>query len=324
MRVVPRGLARPFRELSLFLIFLLTTRRGGLTLSRIGFLGPSGSFSEEALQLFITQQEEWKDNRPEPIPFSTIPKLLSACDRHEIEYGFVPLENSTEGQVGVTMDSLGQTENIFIVKEYIHPIEQCLLTPQPIELCLIERVYSHEQALGQCRDFLETHLPQAEQIICLSTAQAAQQVSVNQEKWAAIGTRRAAELYSLHCQEERIQDAALNATRFILVTDSIAEMSSEASAEDKTALLIVAPNIPGSLSLILQEFAIRNINMSRIESRPSKKKLGEYVFYIDIDGYVFSPVIQDALWALHEKNISTKLLGSFPKAAIPISPSCES
>lgn len=286
-------------------------------MSRIGFLGPYGSFSEEALQLFITQQKEWTDNRPEAIPFITIPKLLSACDRHEIEYGFVPLENSTEGQVGATMDSLGQTENIFIVKEFIHPIEQCLLTPQPMELSQIERVYSHEQALGQCRDFLETHLPQAEQIICLSTAQAAQKVSANQEKWAAIGTHRAAELYSLHCQEERIQDTMLNATRFILVTDSLAEMSPEASAEDKTALLIIAPNVPGSLSLILKEFAIRNINMSRIESRPSKKILGEYIFFIDIDGYVFSPVIQDALWALHEKNISTKLLGSFPKAAVP-------
>lgn len=285
----------------------------------IGFLGPKGSFSEEALQLFILQQKEWKANPPDLIPFNTIPKLLSACDRHEIEYGFVPLENSTEGQVGVTMDTLGQTENIYIVKEFIHPIEQCLLTPKPLELSHIERVYSHQQALGQCRDFLETHLPQAEQIVCLSTAQAAQEVSSSQAKWAAIGTRRAAELYSLHCQEERIQDATLNATRFILVTDSLAEMSPEASAEDKTSLLIVAPNVPGSLSRILQEFALRNINMSRIESRPSKKKLGEYVFFIDIDGYVFSPIIQDALWALHEKNISTKLLGSYPKAAAPIS-----
>jgi prephenate dehydratase len=217
------------------------------------------------------------------------------------------------------MDTLGQTENIYIVTEFIHPIEQCLLTPKPLELSHIERVYSHQQDLGQCRDFLETHLPQAEQNVCLSTTQAAQEVSSSQAKWAAIGTRRAAELYSLHCQEERIQDATLNATRFILVTDSLAEMSPEARAEDKTSLLIVAPNVPGSLSRILQEFALRNIIMSRIESRPSKKKLGEYVFFIDIDGYVFSPIIQDALWALHEKNISTKLLGSYPKAVAPIS-----
>lgn len=284
-------------------------------MSSIGFLGPLGSFSDEALQLFMSQQKDWKEDCPDPIPFTTIPKLLSACDRHEIDYGFVPLENSSEGQVGATMDTLGQTENLYIFKEFIHPIEQCLLTPKPLELNQIERVYSHEQALGQCRDFLETHLPQAEQIVSLSTAQAAQKVSSTQENWAAIGTRRAAELYSLHCQAERIQDAMLNATRFILVTHSLAEMSPEMSAKDKTSLLIIASNVPGSLSQILQEFATRNINMSRIESRPSKKKLGEYVFFIDIDGYVFSPVIQEVLWSLREKNVSTKLLGSYPKAA---------
>ncbi|MEA4901206.1 prephenate dehydratase [Desulfitobacterium sp.] len=288
-------------------------------MSSIGYLGPKGSFSEEALQLFLSQPNEWKDECPHPIPFSTIPKLLLACDRHEIDYGFVPLENSTEGQVGATLDTLGQTENIYVFKEFIHPIEQCLLTPQPLELTEIERVYSHQQALGQCRDFLETHLPQADQIVCLSSAEAAQKVSSAHEKWAAIGTHRAAGLYSLHCQMEGIQDAMLNATRFILVSHSLAEMSMESSAEDKTSLLIIAPNIPGSLSQILQEFAIRNINMSRIESRPSKKKLGEYVFYIDIDGYVFSPIIQEALWALREKHVSTKLLGSYPKAVSQIS-----
>ncbi|HVJ50390.1 prephenate dehydratase [Desulfitobacterium sp.] len=284
-------------------------------MNSIGYLGPKGSFSEEALQLFMSKQKEWKENRPDPLPFSTIPRLLSACERKEISFGFVPLENSTEGQVAATMDMLGQTEDLYIVKEFIHPVNQCLLTPKPLKLGQIERVYSHEQALGQCRDFLETHLPQAEQIVCLSTAEAAQKISSVQENWAAIGPRRAAELYSLHCQEERIQDAMLNATRFILVTHSLAEMSSETSAEDKTSLLIIAQNVPGSLAQILQEFASRNINMSRIESRPSKKKLGEYVFFIDIDGYVFSPIIQEALWALHQKNVSTKLLGSYPKAA---------
>lgn len=285
-------------------------------MSSIGYLGPKGSFSEEALQLFMSNQKEWTENRPDPIPFSTIPKLLLACERKEIDFGFVPLENSTEGQVGATMDMLGQTEYLYINNEFIHPVEQCLLTPKFLELNQIERVYSHEQALGQCRDFLENHLPQAEQIVCLSTAEAAQKVCSAQENWAAIGPRRAAELYSLHCQEEKIQDTMLNATRFILVTHTLAEMSTETNAEDKTSLLIIAKNAPGSLSEILQEFASRNINMSRIESRPSKNKLGEYVFFIDIDGYVFSPIIQEALWVLHEKNVSTKLLGSYPKATL--------
>lgn len=279
-------------------------------MNSIGFLGPKGSFSEEALQLFLSTQKDWVDSSPDLIPFSTIPKLLTACDQRQIDLGFVPLENSTEGQVGVTMDMLGQTENLYIFKEFIHPVEQCLLTPEPMEFKQIERIYSHEQALGQCREFLETNLPHAEQLICLSTAEAAHRISSVRENWAAIGPRRAAELYHLHCQAEKIQDAMLNATRFILVNNSLAEMS----GEDKTSLLVIAENVPGSLYHILQEFALRKINMSRIESRPSKKKLGEYVFFIDIDGYVFSPIIQEALWELKQKNISTKLLGSYPKA----------
>lgn len=277
---------------------------------KIGYLGPKGSFSEEALQLFIATQPEISQTTTELLPYGTIPKLLLACNNHDIDSAFVPLENSTEGQVGVTMDMLGQTENIYITREFIHPVDQCLITPEPMELQRIQRVYSHEQALGQCRDFLETNLPQAEQIVCLSTAEAARKISSVRENWAAIGPRRAAELYHLHCQVEKIQDVMLNATRFIFVGHSLSEMS----GEDKTSLLVITDNSPGSLYSILQEFALRKINLSRIESRPSKKKLGEYVFFIDIDGYVFSPTIQEVLWALRDKNVSTKLLGSYPKA----------
>jgi prephenate dehydratase len=276
----------------------------------IGYLGPKGSFSEEALQLFISTQPEISEHSVNLIPYSTIPKLLLACNTQEIDSAFVPLENSTEGQVGVTMDMLGQTENIYITREFIHPVDQCLLTPEPMELDQIQKIFSHEQALGQCRDFLETRLPQAEQIVCLSTAEAARRISSVRENWAAIGPRRAAELYHLNCQVEKIQDVMLNATRFIFVGHKLSEMS----GDDKTSFLVMAENCPGSLYSILQEFAIRNINLSRIESRPSKKKLGEYVFFIDVDGYVFSPTIQEALWALKTRNVNTKLLGSYPKA----------
>jgi prephenate dehydratase len=276
----------------------------------IGYLGPKGSFSEEALHLFITTQPKISSTTIDLIPFSTIPKLIMACNNRVIDSAFVPLENSTEGQVGVTMDMLGQTENIYITREFIHPVDQCLITTEPMELSHIQRIYSHEQALGQCRDFLETHLPQAEQIVCLSTAEAARKISSVRESWAAIGPRRAAELYHLHCMVEKIQDVMLNATRFIFVGHNLSEMS----GEDKTSLLIITENSPGSLYTILQEFASRKINLTRIESRPSKKKLGEYVFFIDIDGYVFSPAIQEVLFALKNKNVNTKLLGSYPKA----------
>lgn len=278
---------------------------------KIGYLGPKGSFSEEALQLFLTTQPEILEPPVEPIPYTTIPKLLLACQSLDIEGAFVPLENSTEGQVGVTMDMLGQTENLYIMREFIHPVDQCLITARPLKLNQIVQVYSHEQALGQCRDFIETHLSNAEQFSCPSTTEAVMKISKNpHNSWAAIGPRRAAEIYNLHCQAEKIQDSMLNATRFIFVGQHLAEMNEE----DKTSLLIITGDTPGALSSVLQEFAQRNINLSRIESRPSKKKLGEYVFFVDIDGYVFSQSLQDALWSLKNQGVSTKLLGSYPKA----------
>jgi len=280
-------------------------------MKKMGFLGPKGSFSEEAIHLFLATHSEFKETLPTLIPFPTIPRLLLACNDMEIDWAFVPLENSTEGQVGVTMDTLGQTEHIFITHEFVHPIDQCLLTQEPMPLEQIERVYSHEQAIGQCRDFLDKHLPQAEQILCLSTAEAAHKISSVRENWAAIGPRRAAHLYNLHLLNERIQDVMLNATRFVLVSPQLADMS---NGEDKTSLLVISENTSGSLYRILGEFSKRHINLSRIESRPSKRKLGEYVFFIDVDGYVFAPPIQDVLWALKEANISVKLLGSYPKA----------
>lgn len=279
-------------------------------MTSIGYLGPKGSFSEEALHFFLAGRPDFSKEPLDLIPFSTIPRLLASCDKKQIDFAFVPLENSTEGQVGVTMDALGQTENVSIVQEFIHPIDQCLLTPEPIPLDEIERVYSHEQSFGQCREFLEINLPHAEQIVCLSNAEAARKISSVRENWAAIGPRRAAQLYNLHCQAERIQDKLLNATRFILVGQRMTEMT----GDDKTSLLIIADNTPGSLYRILQEFAIRQINLTRIESRPSKQKLGEYVFFIDVEGYVFSAPIQEVLWSLKKNKVSTKLLGSYPKA----------
>jgi len=280
-------------------------------MNKMGYLGPKGSFSEEAIHLFLATHIEFQETPPALISFPTIPRLLLACNDMEINWAFVPLENSTEGQVGVTMDTLGQTEHIFITHEFVHPIDQCLLTHEPMPLEQIERVYSHEQAIGQCRDFLEEHLPQAEQIVCLSTADGAHKISSVRENWAAIGPRRAAHLYNLHLLKECVQDVTLNATRFVLVGHQLADMS---KGEDKTSLLVIAENTSGSLYRILGEFSKRHINLSRIESRPSKRKLGEYVFFIDVDGYVFAPPIQDVLWALKEANISVKLLGSYPKA----------
>ena len=280
-------------------------------MKKIGYFGPKGSFTEEAMHLLLAAHSELSETPTELISFPTIPRLLYACENKDINWAFVPLENSTEGQVGATLDTLSQTEHLFITHEYVHPIVQCLMAYEHMPLEQIERVYSHEQSLGQCRDFLEKNLPHAKQIVCLSNSDAAQKVSTIQKNCAAIGPRRAASIYNLHILQEGIQDIVLNATRFVLVGHALSPMS---GGEDKTSLLVIAENKPGSLYRILGEFGKRQINLSRIESRPSKRKLGEYVFFIDVDGYVFTPPIQDVLWALKKANIAVKLLGSYAKA----------
>ena len=281
-------------------------------MSSIGYLGPEGSFSEEALYNFRLLHQEFAPDPVSLVAYSTIPQLLHACERGEVDWAFVPIENSTEGQVVTTTDILGQTENLLIIREFIHPVEQCLLTKKPLPLHGIERILSHEQALGQCREFLNTQLAQAEQIICSSTAEAARKVSLTDEKWAAIAPRRSSQVYKLHCQLNAIQDEKQNTTRFIMVGQQLAEMSGKA----KTSLLLKTADTPGSLFNALKVFADRQINLSRIESRPSKQKLGEYIFFVDLDGYVFSTAIQDALRVLKEDQVLTKLLGSYPKANV--------
>lgn len=277
-------------------------------MASIGYLGPRGSFSEEALHFFLSNNPSL--SLADLQAFPTVPRLLLACDRGVVDWAFIPLENSTEGQVEITMDTLGETEHLYIFQEFIHPIDQCLLTPESMPLAEIQRIYAHEQALSQCREFLESQLAHAEQIPCLSTAEAANKISTVREPWAAIGPRRAAQLYHLHLLRESIQDELLNPTRFVLIGHQLHDMS----GDDKTSLLVRVENTPGSLYKILHELAIRQINMTRIESRPSKQKIGAYVFFIDVDGYVFSPAIQELLWALREKSVSAKLLGSYPKA----------
>lgn len=278
----------------------------------IGYLGPQGSFSEDALHYWVNNKSQSVfDESVKLVPYPSIPRLLLACDAQEIEWAFVPLENSIDGQVGVTLDALNQTENLLIFREYVHPIDQCLLATESFPLQEICQVFSHDQALGQCRDFLEKHLSQAQQISCLSTAEAAVTLSAQTVPCAAIAPRRAADLYHLHILKESIQDQTANATRFILLGHRLADLSDH----DKTSLLILPSNTtsPGSLSSILHQFAQRQINLTRIESRPSKQRLGEYIFFIDVDGYVFAPALQEALWGLKNLDVQVKLLGSYPK-----------
>lgn len=277
-------------------------------MNTIGYLGPEGSFSEEALFIFL-QDNPGLAEKNTTIAFPSIHQAIEACKQRQIDWAFVPLENSTEGQVSATLDSMMQSEELLIHQEYVHLVNQCLLTPKPMPLNEIQRVFSHPQGLGQCRSFINNYLRHAEQVNTPSTAEAAKSIANNENNWAAIAPKRAALVYGLYCQNENIQDNEENKTRFALIGYKLHEMT----GTDKTSLLLGVKNCPGSLYEVLQEFAIRQINMTKIESRPSKEKLGEYVFFIDIEGYVFMPVIQEALFALKNKKVPLRLLGSYPK-----------
>ncbi|WP_206811960.1 prephenate dehydratase [Paradesulfitobacterium ferrireducens] len=282
----------------------------------ISYLGPEGSFSEEALLDYLVIRDQ-AQGQEQPVtwelrPYHSIREVLMACARVETTYSFAPLENSLEGQVGATMDTLKQADNLLIVGEFVHPVSQCLLTSHPLAWNQITRVYSHEQALGQCREFLSTYLPHAKQVPLASTAEAAREVAQAGSNWAAIAPRRAADLYSLHCQARGIQDASANATRFVLVGQDIPP----STGRDKTSLIITTENSPGALFRVLQEFAERKLNLTRIESRPSKQKLGEYIFFIDVEGHISFPPLQEVLQILRDKQLLLKVLGSYPAAKL--------
>ncbi|KLU60887.1 prephenate dehydratase [Peptococcaceae bacterium CEB3] len=277
--------------------------------TKIGYLGPQGSFSEEALWSFLQREKLDFQGEIAAEGFPTISRVIQACEERRVDWAFVPLENSTEGQVSTTLDCVTESEGLLIYGEFLHPVSQCLLTPRPVGLEQIRRVYSHPQGFGQCREFLEDHLSQADQAVCLSTAEAARIVAGSDQAWAAIAPRRAADIYGLYCLEQGVQDNKDNATRFILLGHCLRELS----GVDKTSLLLRIEDSPGSLCRVLQEFASRGLNLTRIESRPAKARLGEYVFFIDVDGYAFAPEMQEALWVLKTNRVAIRLLGSYPR-----------
>ena len=215
------------------------------------------------------------------------------------EEGVVPIENSLEGSVTATLDLLIQGARLQIFRELALPIEHCLLVKPGMRAADIEVVHSHPQSLGQCRDFLERCFPQARLEPCLSNAAAADVVAKSPEAtMAAIAPRRNADLRGLEVLAQRIQDSEHNVTRFVVLT----EHDSPPTGDDKTSFCFsFADDVPGQLYHTLGEFAQRNINLAKIESRPAKLALGQYVFLIDCEGHRESPRVHDAIEAVRSR-----------------------
>jgi prephenate dehydratase len=265
---------------------------------RIGILGPEGSYSEKAAR-------HWS-SVAELMYFGDFEEVLLAVESEEVEAGVVPLENSLEGAVGLTMDLLLRLQ-VQIIGEVNLSIRHCLLGKGGGEIRVI---LSHPQALAQCRQYIRDHYPKAEVRTTGSTSHAAK-LAQEFPEMAAIAGAGAAEKYGLLVLARDIQDAVENVTRFAVVGKEM----TVATGHDKTSLVIyLERDRPGALYEILQEFAGHGINLSRIESRPSRRGLGDYYFYIDLEGHVSDQPVKEALHGIGKKASMVKVLGSYPRA----------
>ena len=268
----------------------------------IGFLGPESTFTHQAARECFGSSVEFRAYR-------TIPEVFRAVERGAVDYGVAPVENSIQGSVFATLDSLVDAD-LRIIAERRLSIEHCLISRE--ELSDIQRVYSKDQALGQYRDWLALNLPHAELIDATSTARAVE-IAAGEKGSAAIAGALAAAEYDLPVLERGIQDVRNNYTRFLVLgrPESAPSVPQERA---RTALVLTISDAPGALQLALGPFAERGINLSRIESRPSRKKAWDYLFFIEFAGHEESPEVAEVLEKLRSICPLVKVLGSFPVA----------
>lgn len=266
---------------------------------RVGFLGPEGSFSHEA----VASVEPC-----EAVPYTTIEDLLSAVAEGEVDEALVPLENALEGTVSAAIDGLVFDHDLVIRRELVLPIHLHLLARPGVGLDQVTVVRSFVHALAQVRGFLHLHRLASE--ATASTSQAAREVAQSSEPWAAVGSALAADLFGLAVVEADIEDHPGNATRFVVVgRDAIAAPS----GHDRTTIVCFQDaDQPGSLYGILGRFAARDLNLTKLESRPTKRGLGEYCFVVEFEGHVADDVAADCLADLQAHLARVKFLGSYP------------
>ena len=268
----------------------------------LAFLGPSGTYTEEAALLY--------DPQAELRPFPNITAVGMAVASGETDQGVVPIENSIEGSVNFTLDLLVSEGSLLIRNEMVLPIEHFLMGRPGTQIQEIQVIYSHPQALAQCREYLENKFANAERSASLSTAQAVGDAISSQVPAAAIAPRRSADLYHAEILDSAIQDVAANVTRFVI----LAKSDHPPTGNDKTSLSFTfAQDVPGLLYTVMGEFAQRDINLAKIESRPTKTSLGQYNFLIDCDGHREDRPLGDAIEAVRNRVSSLRVMGSYPK-----------
>ena len=269
----------------------------------IAYLGPEGTFSQAAVIKHFGKASNLR-------PCRNIEDVFNCVEKKQTRFGMVPIENSTEGAVNNTQDCLLESK-VRINGEVVIPIEHHLLVAKNTKAENIEKIASHRQSLGQCRNWLSKHFPNAELIECSSNAQAAQLAGTT-NKTAAIAGEAAAKIYSLVPLMRDIQDREHNSTRFIVLSQE----ECQSSGQDKTSIIVYAENKPGALFRILEPFENLKVSLTKIETRPAKIEAWEYVFFIDFEGHIADQVIQELFEKLKNCVAEIKFLGSYPMAKI--------
>lgn len=270
-------------------------------MARLAYLGPPGTFTEEAARRYQASADL--------LPCSSEGAVASAVESGEADEGVLAIENSLEGSVTRTLDALIHETQLAIRHELILPIEHCLILRPGMTAEDVEAIYSHPQALSQCRKFIEQRFPHARQEAALSTVSAVEEI-MTVAGGAAIGSARAAVLHHAQVLERGIQDNPQNKTRFVV----LGQTDSEPTGRDRTSIAFtVAHDRPGTLVGVLHEFSDRKINLTKIESRPSREELGIYIFLVDLEGHRAEPAVAEALAAVQAKAHFFRLLGSYPR-----------
>jgi prephenate dehydratase len=272
---------------------------------RVAYLGPAGTHSGEALRASAPEGAE-------QVPYPTIYDAVMAVQERAADRAVVPIENALEGGVAVTLDTLVlEAVDVRIGAELVHPIHHCLIAPEPISLERVEQVVSHPQAIAQCARFLREHLPGAEHVSAPSTADAVASLGDAAPATAALGSRLAAELYGGELIAADVEDHPDNATRFVWLVP--AAEAAEPDGEAKTTIVFwgAGDEAPGWLVDVLSELSSREVNMTRIESRPRRIRLGHYMFVADIAGPASRPPVSEALDALGLHVEEVRVLGSY-------------
>ena len=269
---------------------------------QIAYFGPAGTFTEAAALRY--------DPEAQLIPFPSIAAVAYAVDSRVAEEGVVPIENSLEGSVTDTLDLLIHDSNLSICHEMVMPIEHCLLVKPGGSAQEVRLIYSHPQALGQCRRFIEGRFPGAQAVAALSTAAAVEDMLASRSPAAAIATSRAAEIYGADILAQGIQDNPANYTRFVV----LAQHDHPPTGRDKTSLCFsFSDDRAGMLYSVMGHFATRNINLAKVESRPNKESLGRYVFLVDLNGHREDVSVREALNSVEAEVSMMKVFGSYPR-----------